>query len=77
MTAISMDVQEAKIRLSELISLVEAGTEVILMDGETPRARLVPFEGTTERLAGLHAGTIWTSEDFDDPLPDNFWMSGG
>jgi hypothetical protein len=27
------------------------------------------------RIAGLHPGTIWTSEDFDEPLPDEFWVN--
>lgn len=26
-----------------------------------------------ERKAGLHVGAIWTSDDFDEPLPDKFW----
>jgi hypothetical protein len=25
------------------------------------------------RIPGLHPGAIWTSEDFDDALPDEFW----
>jgi hypothetical protein len=25
------------------------------------------------RVAGLHPGAIWASEDFDEPLPDEFW----
>lgn len=25
------------------------------------------------RVAGLHTGAIWTSGDFDDPLPEDFW----
>lgn len=25
------------------------------------------------RVPGLHPGAIWTSEDFDEPLPDEFW----
>lgn len=28
---------------------------------------------SVQRKAGLHAGAIWTSEDFDEPLPDEFW----
>ncbi len=28
----------------------------------------------TERIPGLHAGKIWISDDFDDPLPDEFWL---
>jgi hypothetical protein len=27
-----------------------------------------------QRVLGLHAGTIWISADFDDPLPDEFWL---
>ena len=27
-----------------------------------------------ERVAGLHPGAIVMSPDFDDPLPDEFWL---
>ncbi len=27
-----------------------------------------------QRILGMHPGAIWTSEDFDDPLPDEFWL---
>lgn len=27
-----------------------------------------------ERVFGLHAGAITVSDDFDDPLPDSFWL---
>ena len=26
------------------------------------------------RILGLHPGAMWTSDDFDDPLPDEFWL---
>ena len=26
------------------------------------------------RIAGLHAGQTWVSDDFDAPLPDSFWL---
>ncbi len=26
------------------------------------------------RVAGLHAGMAWMSDDFDEPLPDEFWL---
>ena len=26
------------------------------------------------RIPGLHAGHYWIAEDFDAPLPDNFWL---
>lgn len=27
-----------------------------------------------KRIAGLGEGTIWMSDDFTDPLPDEFWL---
>jgi len=27
-----------------------------------------------QRVFGLHAGQVWMSEDFDAPLPDEFWL---
>lgn len=26
------------------------------------------------RIPGLHQGQIWMSEDFNDSLPDEFWL---
>ena len=26
------------------------------------------------RVPGLDAGTTWVSDDFDEPLPDSFWL---
>jgi len=31
-------------------------------------------EVKTPRVAGLNRGQIWVSEDFDAPLPDEFWL---
>ncbi|MGD0092477.1 MAG: DUF2281 domain-containing protein [Planctomycetota bacterium] len=27
-----------------------------------------------KRVLGLHRGSAWVSPDFDEPLPDEFWM---
>lgn len=70
----TVDVHEAQAHLAELLSLVTAGTEIILTEGSTPLARIVPMaRAPTPRVAGLHPGAIWTSEDFDEPLPEDFW----
>jgi antitoxin (DNA-binding transcriptional repressor) of toxin-antitoxin stability system len=70
----TVDVHEAQTHLVELLSLVSAGTEIILTAGSSPLARIVPMAGPpTPRVAGLHPGAIRTSEDFDDPLPEDFW----
>jgi antitoxin (DNA-binding transcriptional repressor) of toxin-antitoxin stability system len=70
----TVDINEAQ--WSKLLSMVKTGTEIILMEGNTFIARLVPVSSSTSsRLPNLHSGAIWTSDDFDQPLPDEFWMA--
>ena len=66
----TIDVRKEPPDLKGLLSLVADGAEVVLTEGDTPIARLVPVG---KRVTGLHAGAIWTSENFDEPLPDEFW----
>lgn len=71
----TIEIQEAPAYLKNLLSVVSTGTEVILTEGNTPVARLLSIESTsTPRIAGLHQGTIWISEDFDAPMPETFWV---
>lgn len=71
----TIDIQEAQRQLPELVSLVVAGAEVILTEGPTPLVRLVPIASPhPARVAGLHPGAITTTDDFDAPLPDEFWL---
>ena len=71
----TIDVSEAQNQLSALIELVLAGNEVIIADEGQPLARLVPIGAPkTKRVAGLNRGAIWTSDDFDAALPDEFWL---
>jgi prevent-host-death family protein len=73
MSTKTVDIHEAQMNLAEILSLVAAGTEVIFTEGSTPIARLVPITPTSPRIAGLHAGAAWMSDDFDAPLPEEFW----
>ncbi len=75
MQTTTVDVHEAQTRLMELLSLASTGTEIIVTEGNTPLARIVPI-GETPRIAGLHPGTILTRGDFDEPLPEDFWTGG-
>ncbi|MGV3720968.1 MAG: type II toxin-antitoxin system Phd/YefM family antitoxin [Actinomycetota bacterium] len=70
-----MDLEEAQSRLRELLIEVAGGAEVILTDGSMPLARLVPLNAPlSQRVAGLHPGAMQMSDDFDEPLPDEFWL---
>ncbi len=63
-----------KTSLKELLALVREGAEVLLTEGDTPVAKIVPVEVKTgKRIPNLHPGG-WISDDFDDPLPDEFWF---
>lgn len=74
MSTKTVDVREVQISLQELLALVRGGTEIVFTEGNTPLARLIPLASpSTPRMAGLHAGAIWTSDDFDEPLPEEFW----
>ena len=69
----TVDVDQAQTHLKELIHRVVSGVHVILSENEKPVAHLLPVTG---RVAGLHTGAISTSNDFDTPLPDEFWTKG-
>ena len=40
-----------------------------LEEAEEPNEKPAP-----KRVAGLGQGTLVISDDFDDPLPDSFWL---
>ena len=73
MSTTTVEVQELQARFEEVLSLAAAGAEVIVTEGQIPRARLVPLVPGRARIPGLHQGDIQTSEDFDAPLPEDFW----
>lgn len=64
--------EDVQASLDALFALVREGTEVIIMDGSKPLARVSPVE-SGKRIPDLHPGT-WISDDFDEPLPDEFWL---
>ena len=66
----AVDINDARTCLKDLVNQVAAGAHVVLCENAKPVARLLPVE---QRVAGLHPDAIWTSEDFDVPLTDEFW----
>ncbi len=73
----TVNLDEAQKELRDLLAQALAGNEVIITEHGKPVARLVAVPATPRRktrVPGLNRGTIWTSEDFDKPLPDEFWL---
>lgn len=58
--------------LADVLSLAREGNEVIITEGDTPVAKLTPLP--KKRTLGLREGMGWMSDDFDEPLPDEFWF---
>lgn len=75
---ILIDISEAQQQFIELIKTVQSGTVVIIMQNNKPLIRLTPvtpFEAELPpRVLGLHEGQGWISDDFNEPLPDSFWL---
>jgi len=72
----TIEVTDLPGRLKELLQIVETGTEVLLRDGDAT-AKLTTARPTRQphepRIPDLHAGEVYMSPDFHDPLPDDFW----
>ena len=61
--------------LNDLVEQVHQGIEVILLEGGRPVARLIPNPPSSgQRHPDLFPDAIQISDDFDDPLPDEFWL---
>jgi antitoxin (DNA-binding transcriptional repressor) of toxin-antitoxin stability system len=69
----TIDIKELPTKLDEVLRLTAAGDEVLLVDGATPRAKVVPIRKTAPRVPGLHVGGMSMAPDFKDPLPEGFW----
>ena len=75
MSTKTVGIEEAQTNLSELLSLAQQGNTVIIADGDTPLAQLVPVIAQNRpNIAGLNRGAMRMRDDFNDPLPDEFWL---
>jgi len=74
-----IDLQTTTLTLDELLAELDANTEIILMRGDAPIARIARVRPSTDpqvkkRVMGLHRGQGWMSDDFTAELPDSFWI---
>ena len=67
----TVNVHEAKTKLSELLKKVEAGEEIVIARAGKPVARLVPAAKTRKRVFGFDKRKWELPEDFDAPLLDD------
>ena len=71
--ATTVNIYEAKTRLSSLVERAANGEEIVIAKVGKPKARLVPvaLTGKGLRQPGGLKGKIRIADDFDDPLPDD------
>lgn len=64
-------IHTAKTTLSQLLTRVEAGEEIVLARGKDPIAKLVPFHTpVSKRRFGALRGVVSVDPAFFDPLPE-------
>jgi prevent-host-death family protein len=66
----TVNIYEAKTRLSQLVDKAAAGEDVVVSRNGKPLARITRLEAPKRRIRfGLLKGKLEIPEDFDAPLP--------
>ncbi len=61
--------------LKDLVDSVLAGEDVVIARDDVPLVRLTVVDNPLKkRIPGLSQGMAIIRDDFDDPLPDEFWF---
>ncbi|BAY21572.1 prevent-host-death protein [Calothrix sp. NIES-2100] len=76
------DINQLEITVSELLSLLQYDKEIVITNGNIPVARLtivnsleqIISESENNPQPGLNLGAMVMSDDFAQPLPDEFWL---
>jgi antitoxin (DNA-binding transcriptional repressor) of toxin-antitoxin stability system len=68
----TVNIYEAKTRLSQLVDQAAAGEDVVVCRNGKPLARITRLVVPRRRITfGLLAGQLTVPADFDAPLPDD------
>jgi len=68
----SVNIYEAKTRLSQLVDKAAAGEDVVVSRNGKPLVRITRLETPKRRITfGLLKGKLVVPADFDAPLPDD------
>ncbi|MDJ0731267.1 MAG: prevent-host-death protein [Crocosphaera sp.] len=78
----TFDLTQLPISLIELLSLIQDDQEIVITNNNIPVARLTRLNPITQMSLqsektpkpGINMGAMVMSDDFDEPLPDEFWL---
>ena len=62
----TINIYDAKTRLSELVQRAAAGEEIVIAKNGKPTARLVALAPTPARVPGGWEGRVWMAPDFEE-----------
>ncbi|HYU11669.1 MAG TPA: type II toxin-antitoxin system Phd/YefM family antitoxin [Stellaceae bacterium] len=66
----TVNLYDAKTRLSELVERAAAGEEIVIAKSGKPKAKLVPYRKAEKpREPKNLLGITYVADDFDGPLP--------
>jgi prevent-host-death family protein len=65
-----LPLKEAETKLAELINKAASGEEVVITRDDGTAFKIVPTASQKRRIVGIAKGSVWMSEDFDEPLED-------
>jgi len=73
----TVNIHEAKTRLSQLVDRAARGNDVIIARAGRPVARLIAYRlPANVRKPGRMRGRVRVARNFDTPLPDDLFESG-
>lgn len=71
----TIEVQTLTGSAAELVELARREAGVVLTKAGWPVAQVLPMpERVGQRIAPLHPDAMEAGDDFDAPLPDEFWL---
>lgn len=73
----TVNIHQAETNLSELLSRVELGEEIIISNRGIPIAKLIPFQTSPDRRSSLgqDRGKFVVPDDFNAPLPEDMLVT--
>ena len=71
----TIDIKELPQVLQDRLTAISLKDEIMIYDGIQPKARIVLIGTPKRRVPGLLKGSMEMADDFDAPLPDEFWLN--
>ncbi len=70
----TVEIRDVNKEFQRWLALAQQGVEVIVTDEGEPLARISAVRPNEGRIPGLNRGEIKAAEDFDEPLPESYWV---